>query len=130
MKMRVLILAGLAGALAAPLALAEDYAGGAVTTTKTKAGEILADAKGMTLYTFDKDKKGQSACYDDCAAKWPPLLATGKAAAKDGFTLVERKGGEKQWAYKGMPLYLWQNDKKPGDTTGDGVGGVWHVATE
>jgi predicted lipoprotein with Yx(FWY)xxD motif len=29
-----------------------------------------------------------------------------------------------------MPLYLWAKDKKPGDTTGDGVGNVWHTAVE
>jgi predicted lipoprotein with Yx(FWY)xxD motif len=27
-----------------------------------------------------------------------------------------------------MPLYLWVKDEKPGDTTGDGVNSVWHVA--
>lgn len=27
-----------------------------------------------------------------------------------------------------MPLYYWVKDKKPGDVTGDGVNGVWHVA--
>jgi predicted lipoprotein with Yx(FWY)xxD motif len=25
------------------------------------------------------------------------------------------------------PLYNWKNDQKPGDITGDGVGGVWHI---
>jgi predicted lipoprotein with Yx(FWY)xxD motif len=32
------------------------------------------------------------------------------------------------WAYEGWPLYLWVKDTKPGDVTGDGVGGVWHAA--
>jgi hypothetical protein len=27
----------------------------------------------------------------------------------------------------GYPLYLWQNDAAPGDTTGQGVQGVWWV---
>ncbi|MEO8186844.1 MAG: hypothetical protein ABI580_05700, partial [Burkholderiaceae bacterium] len=39
-----------------------------------------------------------------------------------------RDDGAKQWAYKGQPLYQWANDKKPGDKTGDGVGGVWKIA--
>ncbi|TGT48046.1 hypothetical protein EN813_051345, partial [Mesorhizobium sp. M00.F.Ca.ET.170.01.1.1] len=42
--------------------------------------KIYTDAKGMTLYTFDKDEKGKSNCYDKCAANWPPLKA--KASAK------------------------------------------------
>ena len=46
----------------------------------------------------------------------------------DAHVLVERKDGTKQWAYDGKPLYLWKDDKAPGDTTGDGVGEVWHTA--
>ena len=41
----------------APLALADDYAGGAIKSMETAAGEILTDANGMTLYTFDKDSR-------------------------------------------------------------------------
>jgi predicted lipoprotein with Yx(FWY)xxD motif len=26
-------------------------------------------------------------------------------------------------------MYYWIKDKQPGDTTGEGVGGKWHVAT-
>ena len=35
--------------------------------------------------------------------------------------------GSKRWAYKGKPLYLWSKDQKPGDMTGDGFNGIWHV---
>lgn len=113
---------------AVPAANAGDMAGGAVKAMKTGKGEVLTDSKGMTLYTFDKDAKGQSNCYDQCAKKWPPLTAASGAKAMGDFSAVKRKDGSMQWAAKGMPLYLWQGDKKPGDTTGDGVGGVWHVA--
>ncbi|HEY9058343.1 MAG TPA: hypothetical protein VIN77_14425 [Aurantimonas sp.] len=112
------------------MAHADDYAGGAIKSVETEKGEILTDAQGMTLYTFDKDAEGVSNCYDECATKWPPLMAADDATAEGEYSLVERKGGGKQWAYDGMPLYLWQNDKAPGDMTGDGVGGVWHVALE
>ncbi len=109
---------------------AEDYASGAVKTMDTANGEILTDAKGMTLYIFDKDAMDTSNCYDDCAVKWPPLMADASAKADGEFTLIKRKDGSMQWAHEGMPLYLWQDDKKPGDVTGDGVGGVWHVAKD
>lgn len=89
---------------------------------------ILVNEKGMTLYTFDKDDGGVSACYDKCATNWPPLLAAADAKAEGEWTLVDRKDGAKQWAYDGKPLYLWAKDAKPGDTTGDGVNGVWHTA--
>ena len=94
------------------------------------SGGVLVDVNGMTLYTFDKDEAGKSNCYDKCAVNWPPAAALAGDAAEGDFTLVERNDGSKQWAYKGMPLYLWIKDTKPGDKTGDGVGGVWHVIAE
>ena len=111
-------------------AFATDYVGGAIKTMEIGGKQVLTDANGMTLYTFDKDTSGMSNCYDTCAQKWPPLTAAADAAADGKYAPVERKGGGRQWAYDGRPLYLWQNDKKPGDVTGDGVGGVWHVAKE
>ena len=96
---------------------------------KTMDG-ALADAKGMTLYTFDKDTagNGKSVCNGPCATSWPPLAATATDKVTGDYTIVTRDDGSKQWAYKGKPLYLWINDKKPGDRTGDGVGGVWKIA--
>jgi predicted lipoprotein with Yx(FWY)xxD motif len=128
--MRSFLLAAVVMTVAMPAAHADDYAGGAIKSMDTAQGEVLTDAKGMTLYTFDKDTKDTSNCYDDCAMKWPPLMAAADAAADGEYTQVARKDGSKQWAYDGRPLYLWQNDKKPGDVTGDGMGGVWHVAKE
>ena len=98
------------------------------TTVKTGPVEVLADARGMTLYVFDKDSDGMSACYDKCAANWPPMLAAAGAMADDDFGLIQRKDGSMQWTYYGKPLYLWVKDTKPGDMTGDGMNGVWHVA--
>jgi len=115
--------------IAAP-ALAEDYAGGAVKTMAIGGQNVLTDAKGMTLYTYDNDKPGVSNCYDKCAAAWPPAFADASAKADGDFSLVKRTDGKMMWAYKGMPLYLWVKDKKPGDTTGDLVGNVWHTAVE
>lgn len=127
-------LALLAGALALSLmsgaALAADYAGGAVKSVEMGGKEMLTDANGMTLYFYDKDAAGVTNCYDKCAANWPPVFADAAAKADGDFTIVDRTDGTKMWAYKGKPLYLWVKDTKPGDTTGDGVGGVWHTAYE
>ena len=87
----------------------------------------LTDAKGMTLYTFGKDQPGVSNCNDNCAKNWPPLMAAADAKPMGEWTIVTRADGSKQWAYKGMPLYLWIKDTKPGDNTGNGVG-VWKTA--
>jgi predicted lipoprotein with Yx(FWY)xxD motif len=92
-------------------------------------GKVYTDDKGMTLYTFDKDEAGKSNCYDQCAVNWPPFMASADAMAEGDWTIVERTDGSKQWAYQGKPLYLWVQDKAPGDVTGEGKGdGTWHVA--
>lgn len=98
------------------------------TTVKTDKGEVLAGENGMTLYTFKNDKKGVSNCYEACAQNWPPYMAAASAKAEGAYSIVDRKDGGKQWAKDGMPLYFWVKDTKKGDTTGDGVKGVWDVA--
>ena len=100
-------------------------------TPPAKAEEgMLVGKDRMTLYTFENDPAGagQSACNGPCAQNWPPLQATETSRASGDYTIVSRDDGTRQWAYKGRPLYYWAKDEKPGDTTGDGVKGVWHVA--
>jgi predicted lipoprotein with Yx(FWY)xxD motif len=101
-----------------------------VQATKLADGSMaLADAKGMTLYTFAKDQPGVSNCNDNCAKNWPPLMAAADATPQGDWTIVTRADGTKMWAYKGMPVYLWIKDAKPGDNTGNGVGnGAWKTA--
>jgi predicted lipoprotein with Yx(FWY)xxD motif len=91
---------------------------------------ILTAQNGMTLYTFDKDTEGVSTCYDECAKEWPPYLGKEGDAVMEGWTLVERTDGTMQLAYKGKPLYFYEDDKAQGDAKGDGEGGVWHVINE
>jgi predicted lipoprotein with Yx(FWY)xxD motif len=55
-----------------------------------------------------------------------PAEASSKNEGK--FTVIKRNDGTYQWAHMGQPLYTWIKDKKPGDTTGDGVRGIWHLA--
>jgi predicted lipoprotein with Yx(FWY)xxD motif len=119
-----------AAALMATAAMAMEPA----KTMETSVGAVLVDQNGMTLYTFDKDTKGaaMSACVDQCIQNWPPFLAADGAMAEGAWTIVDVKDADgamkKMWAHDGWPLYLWVKDTKPGDVTGDMVGGVWHVA--
>ena len=119
-------------ALVAAMSLAAVGAAQAGPPTKTGStgkGTVLTDAKGMTLYTFDKDSEGKSACNGPCATNWPVLKAEASDAAGEGYTIITRDDGSKQWAYKGKPLYTFAKDQKPGDITGDGfLNGAWHLA--
>jgi predicted lipoprotein with Yx(FWY)xxD motif len=94
------------------------------------AAAAVVAKNGMTIYTFDKDTGGVSACYDDCAKKWPPYLGAKADKLTEGWTLVERKDKTLQWAYDKKPVYFFVNDKKKGDMTGEGMGGVWHTIME
>jgi predicted lipoprotein with Yx(FWY)xxD motif len=115
-------------ASAAFCAAAALAAGAPATPGQTSKGAGLIDGKGMSLYTFDKDAAGKSACNGPCAALWPPLPAVAGAAATGDWTVVSRGDGSAQWAYKGKPLYTFSKDGKPGDANGDGFKDIWHLA--
>ena len=104
------------------------FAAEPVKMMDTKMGKIMTTPKGMTLYTFDKDTMGKSNCDAKCMKNWPPFHAEAKAKAEGEWSLVKDADGKEMWAYEGKPLYMFAKDKKAGDMTGDGVGGVWHVA--
>jgi predicted lipoprotein with Yx(FWY)xxD motif len=108
------------------------------TTVKTRAtslGRIVVNAGGRSLYLFEKDKKGKSACYGLCANYWPPLLTRGKPIAGAGVKakllgVTIRKNGTRQVTYRGHPLYRYVADAKAGQTTGEGsvlFGAAWDV---
>jgi predicted lipoprotein with Yx(FWY)xxD motif len=116
------------GALTTVTAVAFAQMAPTKTGDSTK-GKVLTDDKGMTLYVFDKDSGGKSACNGPCPGNWPPLTAAGGAMPMGDYTVITRDDGSKQWAYKGRPLYTWKDDKKAGDITGDGrLNGAWHIA--
>ena len=116
-------------ALVATAALLAACASMAQSGPANVADGVLVGPNGMTLYTFDRDAMGKSACNGPCAANWPPLMAQAGAAASGDWSIVTRDDGSKQWAYNGKPLYLWIQDKAPGDMTGEGkADNTWHVA--
>ncbi len=115
-----------AAILFTPAAFAQDAAPAKVADTAK--GKSLVDAKGMTLYVFDKDVPGKSNCAGPCRQNWPAFIAAAEATPTGEWTIVVREDGARQWAYKGKPLYTWSKDAKPGDASGDGVGGIWHIA--
>jgi predicted lipoprotein with Yx(FWY)xxD motif len=100
-------------------------------------GSILVNSTGRTLYLFKADVGAKSACTGACATAWPPLLATAKPTAGTGLTAsklatITRSDGTQQVTYNGHPVYLFIKDKKPGQTTGQGVtafGAAWYALT-
>ena len=130
----VAVVASVAAAFA--VAGGAQSAGGAkVVIAKSRLGRILVDSKGITLYDFVTDKHGVSGCYGACAALWPPLITKGKPHAGPGVRAsllgtTKRKDGKLEVTYNRHPLYYFVTDRKPGQTTGQGVnqfGGPWWV---
>jgi predicted lipoprotein with Yx(FWY)xxD motif len=120
----------------APVAVATPSTAAVLTLAKTTLGTVLADGAGRVLYIFTKDTLNPSVsnCYDSCAQFWPIFYANGKTVANTGIKAeligsTQRKDGTTQVTYNGWPLYYWKNDKNPGDTTGQAVGGTWWVMT-
>ena len=107
--------------------------GALVALKSTALGKVLVDARGRTLYLFEKDKHGRSACYGACATYWPPLYSTTKPRPGTGvhaslLGLTKRTNGKRQVTYAGHPLYTFIADTKPGQTNGEGLsnfGATW-----
>lgn len=126
------IIAGTTAPTAAPSAVPSVSSNGLVIgTAKDSSGkDYLTAPNGKSLYVFDVDTPGVSNCGGPCASTWPALKAgagqtvTGPSEATKPFTTI--KGG--QVAYGDRPLYFYSGDSAAGDTNGDGIGGVWHLA--
>ena len=103
-------------------------------TAASSAGEIVVDAKGMSVYFFTKDVKdsGTSACTDACLAAWPPVTTAAETPQVEGVTgtvgTIATPDGAKQVTLNGLPLYYFAKDTKAGDILGQGVNGVWYLA--
>jgi predicted lipoprotein with Yx(FWY)xxD motif len=105
------------------------------SAANSEFGTILTDGKGMTLYFFDNDKpiKPQSSCTGPCAKAWPivpasdgSVVGAGVDAAKLGH--IVRTDGQSQLTYNNWPLYTFSGDSAAGQTNGQGIMGIWHVA--
>jgi predicted lipoprotein with Yx(FWY)xxD motif len=98
---------------------------------KSAIGYVLAAADGQVVYTYGKDSKGGApTCTGSCATTWPPLtgkpLASGADKLPGTLGTVSDANGAKQVTYNGLPLYTFKGAKVFA-TTGNGVGGEWHV---
>jgi predicted lipoprotein with Yx(FWY)xxD motif len=105
-----------------------------VAIVDSSLGQILAGSDGKTVYVFMSDAEGESTCYDQCEERWPPVTITGTPEAgadinAELLSTTNRRDGSIQVTYKGRPLYHFSGDASPGETKGQGVGGVWFVVS-
>ena len=101
--------------------------------SSTGLGDYLTAPNGMTLYSFKNDTAGVSNCSGTCSTNWPPYTVSSATSIVKNADLggslatITRADGTLQVTYNNMPLYFYVKDSKTGDTTGNGVGGLWYV---
>ena len=106
-----------------------------VSLRKTALGTVLVDARGRTLYLFEKDRNGVSSCGPTCLAYWPALTSPVAPRAGTGvhqalLKVARAHNGARQVTYAGHPLYTFVGDKRAGQTTGEGLrnfGAEWYA---
>src|SRR4051812_50059640 len=134
MKRKTLLVIGLvcvlAAAVAGGIAIAHSPSSSSAKKAKLqlrsgKLGHFVVDARGMTLYLFEKDKHGKSACSGTCAKVWAPYLTSGKPTAGRGLAAAKvgtskRSSGGTPGTHRGHPLHPHADAPKPGPAGGAG----------
>jgi predicted lipoprotein with Yx(FWY)xxD motif len=133
----VLALAGCGGNSSHALPTTSNGRPASVGVASTGLGDVLVDRQGRTVYLFERDSGTMSACTGACAVNWPPLRVrgtplVGTGAKRSDVGTTVRPDGISQLTYNGHPLYTFVNDKKAGDTNGEGInafGGSWFAVS-
>jgi len=135
----VAVLAVLAATLAATVLATTGSAARNVSAVKVvknpKLGkQVLVTRRGFTLYSLSAETHGRFICTDKtCLSAWTPLAvpAGTKPTGAAKLATIRRPDGRTQVTYRGLPLYSFSGDRKPGDTNGNGFKdvGTWGVAT-
>ena len=89
---------------------------------------IFRVGESKSIYVYDLDRSGVPTCNGQCARMWLPVIASDGSKPVGDWTLVARADRSQQWRYRNRPIYTYVPDQ-PGQTTGDGIDGVWHVVT-
>jgi len=105
-----------------------------ITLGDSEFGEMLFDTKKQAIYIFEKDPKGETVCYGECAEAWPPVYTDGEPRATGGVKqsllgTVKRRDGKLQVTYAGKPLYFYAHEGR-GEVRCHNVnlnGGFWWV---
>ena len=96
--------------------------------------KVLVNRKGFTLYSLSAEQRGRFICTDKgCLSLWTPLVVP-KGTTPTGaphLGTLRRPDGRMQVVFRGLPVYTFGGDRKPGDVKGNGFKdvGVWRPAS-
>ena len=113
-----------------PARSVEVPAGIAARLVSSAQAVVLTDFEGFTLYASDGVAENDARTCSDrgCEMDWLPVPAPALALDVGRFSVVTRKDGSRQWAYRGRPLYRYRGDLLPGDVHGRAVDEGWTMA--
>lgn len=105
-----------------------------ISLRDSEYGPMLFDSRRQAIYIFQRDSRGKTVCYGECARAWPPVLTDGEPRAREGVRqsllgTVRRRDGKRQVTYAGRPLYFYDHEG-PGEVRCHNVnlnGGLWWV---
>jgi predicted lipoprotein with Yx(FWY)xxD motif len=113
-----------------------------VTVQGSDAGFVLANVDGRTIYAqasyrvygppediHAKRQLVEPDCGVECSGShWRPVIADGDVRSVASWSVIDRKDGQRQWAFKGEPLYVHAWDQIPGALHGIYSGNrSWHA---
>jgi predicted lipoprotein with Yx(FWY)xxD motif len=112
----------------------KERTGTVVHVDDSEFGTMIYGPRNQAIYIFQRDSKGKTNCYGECAAAWPPVITRGEPRAQGGakqplLGTVKRRDGSLQVTYAGQPLYFYANEG-PGQVRCHNVdlnGGLWWV---
>ena len=97
----------------------------AFNVVQSTTGRLVVTREQFSVYTWDGDEPGKSNCHDECLDDWTPVPAPENVIERGGWTTIERSTGINQWAFRGKPLYTYNDDPDERSFMGADVPG-WH----
>ena len=101
----------------------------------TSLGKVIAGADGKVLYLYKPDGTAeQSKVPAAILGAWPPVVVTSAPTVGTGLEQSKVSTGAQAdgatWVrYNDHLLYGFTGDAAPGDTNGNGIGGIWFAVT-
>lgn len=106
-----------------------------VNVVTDSLGAHITGEGGKTLYLRTSDSTNTTTCTGSCASNWPPFTlgagetVTAGAGVTGALATFARPDGSMQVTIAGHPLYYFAGDSAAGQNNGQGIAGVWFVAS-
>ncbi|MET0281856.1 MAG: hypothetical protein ABW278_12155 [Steroidobacteraceae bacterium] len=88
-------------------------------------GRLVVNQDGFSVYVWDGDAPNTARCRGECLSEWRPVAAAQMARPGADWDVIERVPGQKQWVFRGRPVYTRIKEARPASLEGEDIPG-WH----